>query len=115
MNDTLSLMLEINAEWANIYCAMAYPGSKLYRMAKEKNWPLPESWQNYSQYAPDSQPLRTRFLTGGQVLAFRDYAFDVYYKSPRYLHMIKETFGQQTMEHIEEMSRKRIDRGRHEI
>ena len=115
MNDTLSLMLDINAEWANIYCAMAYPGSKLYNMAIEKNWPLPESWQAYSQYAPNSQPLPTRFLSGGQVLSFRDYAFDAYYKSPRYLRMIKDTFGNQTMAHIQEMSRKKIDRDHCEI
>ena len=115
MNDTLSLMLDINAEWANIYCAMAYPGSKLYNMAIEKNWPLPESWQAYSQYAPNSQPLPTRFLSGGQVLSFRDYAFDAYYKSPRYLRMIKDTFGNQTMAHIQEMSQKTLRRDHCEI
>lgn len=110
MNDTLSLMVEINAEWANIYCAMAYPGSKLYNMAKEKNWTLPDSWQAYSQYASNSKPLPTHFLSGGQVLSFRDYAFDAYYKSPRYLRMMKNTFGEQTMEHIQVMSQKTLYR-----
>jgi anaerobic magnesium-protoporphyrin IX monomethyl ester cyclase len=115
MNDTLSLMMEINAEWANIYCAMAYPGSKLYTMAKEKNWLLPESWQAYSQYAPNSRPLPTNFLSGGQVQSFRDYAFDVYNKSPRYLNMIRDTFGKQTMVHIQEMSQKTLLRDHCEI
>ena len=115
MNDTLSLMMEINGEWANIYCAMAYPGSKLYNMAKEKKWPLPDSWQAYSQYAPNSQPLPTHFLSGGQVLSFRDYAFDAYYKSPRYLRMIKDTFGEQTLAHIQEMVQNELLRDHCEI
>ena len=39
MQDTLDLAQEINAEWANFYCAMAYPGSPLYTLAKEKDIP----------------------------------------------------------------------------
>lgn len=115
MNDTLSLMLAINSEWANIYCAMAYPGSKLYEMAREKNWPLPETWQAYSQYAPESKPLPTRFLSSRQVLSFRDYAFGVYYKSPRYLRMIRETFGERAMESVQKMCLKRLVRNHLEI
>lgn len=110
MHDTLTLMTEINAEWTNIYCAMAYPGSKLYTTALENGWPLPETWQAYSQYARNSKPLPTRYLTSAQILAFRDYAFNVYYKSPRYLNMIRTRFGQETMNHIIEMSSQQLVR-----
>jgi anaerobic magnesium-protoporphyrin IX monomethyl ester cyclase len=115
MNDTLVLMTAINAEWANIYCAMAYPGSKLYDMAVEEGWPLPASWQAYSQYAHNSRPMPTRYLTSGQVLAFRDYAFDVYYKSPRYLNMIRKRYDEATMNHIIQMSAKTLARDNAEI
>lgn len=115
MNDTLALMTEINSEWANIYCAMAYPGSQLYTMAKNKRWPLPESWQAYSQYARNSRPLPTKYLTSGQVLAFRDYAFDVYFKSPRYLNMIRKRYDEATMNHLIEMSSKVLVRDNTEI
>ena len=37
MQETLDLSLRVNSEWANFYSAMAYPGSQLYPMAKEKN------------------------------------------------------------------------------
>ena len=110
MNQTLAVMLDINAEWANIYSAMAYPGSKLYEIAVKNNWPLPESWQGFSQYAYESLPLPTQYLTGGQVLAFRDYAFHVYYHSPRYLSMIKRKFGEETMQHIMRMAEKKLER-----
>lgn len=110
MNETLKLMLDINAEWANIYCAMAYPGSKLYEMAIENEWPLPESWAGYSQYAYETLPLPTRYLTGGQVLSFRDYAFQAYYNNPRYLNMLDKKFGSVTVSHIQKMSRNKLKR-----
>jgi len=110
MNQTIKLMLDINAEWANIYCAMAYPGSELYEIAVKNNWQLPKSWQGFSQYAYESLPLSTKYLTGGQVLAFRDYAFQVYYHSPRYLSMIKRKFGEETMQHIMRMAEKKLKR-----
>ena len=110
MNETLKLMLNINAEWANIYCAMAYPGSKLYQLALEKGWPLPETWQGYSQYAYETLPLPTNYLTGGQALSFRDYAFQAYYNNPRYLNMIEKKFGSSTALHIREMSSKKLKR-----
>ena len=110
MHETLKLMLDINAEWANIYSAMAYPGSRLYELAVARHWPLPEAWQGYSQYAYDSLPLPTKYLTGGQVLAFRDYAFEVYYHSPRYLDMISRKFGPQTAHHIKDMASRKLAR-----
>lgn len=110
MNETLKLMLDINAEWANIYSAMAYPGSRLYEMAIENEWPLPESWAGYSQYAYETLPLPTRYLNGGQVLSFRDYAFQTYYSNPRYLNMMNKKFGSGTVSHIQEMASKKLKR-----
>jgi len=110
MNETLKLMLDINAEWANIYCAMAYPGSRLYEMALENEWPLPGSWEGYSQYAYETLPLPTNYLNGGQVLSFRDYAFHAYYNNPRYLNMIEKKFSVSTAFHIREMASKKLDR-----
>jgi radical SAM superfamily enzyme YgiQ (UPF0313 family) len=110
MNETLKLMLDINAEWANIYCAMAYPGSKLYEMALEHEWPLPASWEGYSQYAYETLPLPTNYLNGGQVLSFRDYAFQTYYTSPRYMNMIENKIGPDTASHIRRMTTKKLKR-----
>jgi len=110
MQETLDLALRINAEWANIYCAMAYPGSRLYDLAVRNRWPLPESWQGYSQYAFDTLPLCTRHLQGGEVLSFRDRAFQVYYRNPRYLDMIGRKFDRETVEHIRKMSVNKMER-----
>lgn len=110
MQQTLGLMLDINAEWANIYCAMAYPGSRLYRQALDQSLPLPHTWQEYSQYAYESLPLPTRYLSAGEVLSFRDYAFHTYFESPRYMDMIHKRFGPETVAHIREMTKHRLKR-----
>ena len=110
MNETLKLMLDINAEWANIYSAMAYPGSVLYDSAVKNNLPLPKTWSGYSQYSKDSLPQGTKYIEGGQVLAFRDHAFDAYYKNPRYLNMIKARFGESAVAHIHGMASRTLER-----
>jgi anaerobic magnesium-protoporphyrin IX monomethyl ester cyclase len=110
MMDTYKLMLDINAEWANIYCAMAYPGSALYEIALKNKWPLPEKWDGYSQYSAETFPLPTNHITGGQVLKFRDFAFNAYYTNPRYLSMINNKFGPKTTDHIIHMSSRKLER-----
>lgn len=115
MNETLKLMLDINAEWANIYSAMAYPGSQLYEAAMANQWQLPQSWCGFSQYSKDCLPLPTKYLTAGQVLAYRDYSFNSYYSNPAYLNMIQKKFGEPTLRHIQEMAGKRLPRTYAEI
>ena len=110
MQETLSLALEINTEWANFYTTMAYPGSKLYDEALRKGWRLPETWNGYSQYAYETLPLPTNHLTAAEVLTYRDYAFEVYFRNPRYLHKISNSFGSAALQHIQEMTRHKLDR-----
>lgn len=94
-NDTLETMCEtasladsLNLEWVNFYCAMAYPGSKIY---KGQN----TNWNNYNQYGDIGVPKLVR--------DFRDWAFKEYFSSPRYLTMIQSKFGNQGINHIHEM------------
>lgn len=108
MQETLDLALEINAEWANFYCAMAYPGSPLYERAKSMDLPLPDDtkgpgWIGYSQHGYDSLPLPTDTLSGQDVLDFRDKAFDKYFSDSSFLAMIREKFGQSVVDHIQGM------------
>ena len=58
MQATLDLAQELNCEFANFYSAMAYPGSRSYdSSALSKKWPLPETWNGYSQHAVDTVAL----------------------------------------------------------
>ena len=115
MKETLDLSLRVNSEWANFYSGMAYPGSQLYPMAKNKKWALPDDengpgWIGYSQHSYQTLPLRTEHIKGSEVLEFRDKAFDTYFKSQDYLSMVKKTFGEQTVSHIEKMSSHKLKR-----
>jgi len=110
MRDTLSLAIEAKCEFANFYSAMAYPGSPLYRMALDKEWPLPDSWIGYSQHSYECTPLPTEVLSPSEVLRFRDAAFAAYFTNPRYLDLIDTKFGKDVVAHIHEMARIRLKR-----
>lgn len=110
MQDTLDLAKELNCEFANFYSAMAYPGSKLYDLAVDKKWPLPEKWHGFSQHGVDTLPLPTEHLTAGQVLKFRDQAFMDYYTNPKYLDFVEKHFDLETRRHIEEMTKHKVVR-----
>ena len=110
MQATLDLALDLNCEFANFYVAMAYPGSQLYNDALRKGWPLPETWNGYSQHAVDTLPLPTKYLSAAQVLRFRDDAFQFYFKNPNYLTMISRKFGPETAAHIREMASYKLER-----
>lgn len=110
MRETLDLALEAKCEFANFYSAMAYPGSKLYTMALERGWELPDSWIGYSQHSYETFPLRTEALTSAEVLRFRDAAFHRYFTDESYLALVRRKFGEAAVNHIRDMTKIRLRR-----
>lgn len=110
MEETLQLAMDLNCEFINFYCAMAYPGSRLYDIALKQGWDLPASWSGFSQHSYDMLPLPTRTLTAAEVVKFRDEAFHRYFANPNYLNMIENKFGVRVKEHLVEMSSTRLKR-----
>jgi anaerobic magnesium-protoporphyrin IX monomethyl ester cyclase len=110
MQETLDMAIELNCEFANFYCAMAYPGSELYGDATRENWALPKEWNDFSQHATSTLPLPTKYLKASEVLRFRDHAFHAYFTSPSYLNMIEKRFGIETMRHIQKMTEHKLER-----
>jgi hypothetical protein len=55
-------------------------------------------------------PLPTNHLTAAEVLTYRDYAFDVYFRNPHYLSKIGRAFGREALHHVKEMTRHKLDR-----
>ncbi|MFA5083868.1 MAG: radical SAM protein [Candidatus Paceibacterota bacterium] len=100
MRESLDLAKEFNFEWANFYVAMAYPGSELYDYALKNGIKLPENWSGYGQYSEDALPMSTEYLSAAEVLRFRDNAFYEYYTNPKYLKLIKNKFGQESVDYI---------------
>ncbi len=110
MQETLNMAKELNLEYVNFYTVMAYPGSQLYNNAIKNKITLPDKWHGYSQYGPDILPMSTKYLSGTDVLNFRDNAFQEYFSDPKYLKMIEEKFGKKVVQHIEEMLENKIKR-----
>lgn len=110
MQSTLALALECNTEFANLYVAMAYPGSKLHTEAVANGWILPATWRGFSQHNDDCRPLDTEHVDAATVLRFRDEAFNTYFTNPVYLDMIERKFGAETLEHVKRMTQFRLKR-----
>ncbi len=103
MRETLEMAKALNCEYTNFYTAMAYPGSDLYREALAAGTPLPGNWLGYAQFSEETLPLPTKHLSSAEVLSFRDAAFDEYHSAPAYLEMMREKFGEKTVEHVRGM------------
>ncbi len=104
MEETLQMAMDLNCEFINFYCAMAYPGSRLYDAALAEEWALPIEWHDFSQHSYNILPLPTRTLTAAEVLRFRDEAFQRYFANPEYLSMIEQKFGTAVRKHLVKMS-----------
>jgi len=110
MEETLDMAIELNCEFANFYCAMAYPGSKLYEIAKKEGWALPKEWHGFSQHSYETFPLPTKHVSAKEVLEFRDEAFHKFFNNLVYLNMVAKKFGPNLRTHIEEMAQTKLRR-----
>jgi anaerobic magnesium-protoporphyrin IX monomethyl ester cyclase len=104
MQATLDLALEVNSEFANFYSAMAYPGSPLYTTALKEGAELPEQWHQFSQHSFDSLPLANEFCRSGEIVKFRDEAWNTYFCSPVYLELVRDKFGPEVVDHVRRMT-----------
>jgi radical SAM superfamily enzyme YgiQ (UPF0313 family) len=110
MQATLSLAKSLDLEYANFYTTMAYPGSALYERSLKEGVKLPDNWLGYSQLSSQTMPLATRYLSGAQVLSFRDAAFRQYYTDPEYQKNVQRKFGPDTLKHIQQMLKYKVSR-----
>ncbi|EAH6868282.1 radical SAM protein [Campylobacter lari] len=110
MRETLDMAKELKCEFVNFYCAMAYPGSRLYNIAVKEGWMLPESWIGYSQHSYEMLPLRSKYLSAREIVKFRDEAFDEYFKNEEYLTMIENKFGHDVRINLENICKKKLKR-----
>lgn len=122
MRQTYDLAVALECERPNFYCAMAYPGSELHRMASSGKYPLPLKWDDqrpllpediqkggpgwigYSQHGYDTLNLPTAHLLPEQVLAYRDNAMVKYFSDADYLEKVARQFGKDTANKFKAMN-----------
>lgn len=110
IQETIDMAQELNCEFANFYCAMAYPGSQLYKMALREGWELPREWTGYSQHSYTIQPLPSKTLSAKEIVKFRDDAFHLYFGDEVYLDMLEHKFGLAVRKHMQDITQTRLKR-----
>lgn len=110
MERTLSFAKDNLTEMASFYSAMAYPGSPLYRQAKENGIKLPDQYVGYSQHAYETQNLPTEHLTAAEVLRFRDRAWSEYNGLPKYEKYLENRFGNHAVQQLRNTRAKTLKR-----
>ena len=110
MQETFDLAQELNCEHANFYAAMALPGSPLHLYARQSGWDMPEKFEEYAFLSYDCKPLRTKYLTGAEVLKFRDESWHKYFNNPTYLNLVENKFGIDNRKNVEDMAKIRLKR-----
>lgn len=110
MQMSLDMAKRFNVEWANFYCAMAYPGTKLYDEVKAAGGDLPKNWADYGQYSATALPLATKYVTSKEIVKFRDQAFREYFEGARYQNMVEKTFGSDARDFVNRILEHRLER-----
>jgi len=105
IKQTLDFALENLTEMANMYCAMAYPGSPLYNQAKNEGLVLPSHYSGYSQHSYGTTNLSNKNLDAATILRFRDEAWLKYHTDPKYISLIESKFGLKAKENVENMTK----------
>lgn len=96
MQETYDLSVDLDTTMVNYYCAVAYPGSKLYLQAKEQGLKLPDCYAGYSQHSYYTQNLPSKYLSAETILRFRDNAWINYHSRAQFLSKIKDRFGEKS-------------------
>ena len=110
MEETVQLAMELNTEHANFYPCQALPGSPLYFEAKLNGWDTPKTYEEYAFFSYECKPLPTKYISGKEVLKFRDEAFQRYFNNSSYLSLIEKKFGLQQKNNVLEMTKINLKR-----
>ena len=89
---------------------MALPGSALYKDALNKNYKLPNKYEDFSFHAYNTIPLPTEYLKPWEILKLRDENFIKYHSSNDFLNKIQNKFGQRAKDNINDMTKIKLKR-----
>jgi radical SAM superfamily enzyme YgiQ (UPF0313 family) len=72
---TIRWLNKLPIDYVQVYCAVPWPSTQLYHIAKEKNWLLTNNWELYEQnvYILDTKsikPEEVKYLRGRALLSF---------------------------------------------
>ncbi|MCL6106474.1 MAG: B12-binding domain-containing radical SAM protein [Actinobacteria bacterium] len=80
MQQTIDFTRFLKLDYVQFYCAVAFPGSKLYDRCVENGWIDNADWKYFEQ---NFSVINTPQLSADQVMAARERAFRQFYRQPR--------------------------------
>ena len=89
---------------------MAYPGSPLYLQARSSGIELPEKYAGYSQHSYETLNLSNKNLKAAEILKFRDYAWQTYHSSDKYISLMKNKFGGKAFNELQDTKKIKLKR-----
>lgn len=77
---TIKFAKELDLDFAQFYCAVPFPGSELFEMAKKRGWLTTENWSFFEQ---NFSVLSTPVLKANEVMRLRRKAYKSFYLNPK--------------------------------
>lgn len=78
--ETINFIKALDVDFAQFYCVVPWPSTKIYKEAKEKGWLTSNDWSCYEQ---NYSVMNTDSLSGEMVVKFRKRAIREFYYRPR--------------------------------
>ncbi len=91
IKSTLQFVKKINPDYIQFYCAIPFPGTELYSLAKKNDWLITDDW---SKFELNQAIIQTHQLLSDDLKKARRRAFLAFYVRPLYIgrkvfHLLK--------------------------
>jgi radical SAM superfamily enzyme YgiQ (UPF0313 family) len=80
LDNTLALARRLPLDFAQFYCAVPFPGARLYERARSEGWLATE---DFSRFHQDEALLTLPTIEPGEVMLYREKAYREFYTKPK--------------------------------
>lgn len=89
---TIAFVKSLPLDYAQFYCAVPFPGSKLYEHARENGWIASDDWRMFEQ---NFSVLKTEALDPEKVMELRNFAYRSFFLRPKMIAaLLKKLYSQ---------------------
>lgn len=91
INETIKFAKQLNLDYAQFYCAVPFPGSQLYNIAKENGWINTTDWRMFEQ---NYSVLDTEKISAKKVMKLRRKAYRKFYiRAKMFFRLLKKVLS----------------------
>lgn len=89
---TIRFVKNLAIDFAQFYCAVPFPGSALYKEAREKGWIASDDWRMFEQ---NFSVIKVDGMSPEKIMKLRNRAYRVFYMRPKMVvKLIKKLYAQ---------------------